>query len=129
VRTAPTSWQIAVAPRMSATNVREWLDRLVSAWQRGDVATLSLYGVVTGDADAEAMRQRFRRRRDHSFAIANERIRTSGQYADVAFDRIERDDAGKVVETVPQSFVLEKRADGFVALRYPAGTSLAHTPR
>jgi len=127
-RTRPISWDVAVAPRMSEANVRDWLQRYASAWQHGDVATLRLYGIVTDDAASAALRQRVRRAHDRRVAITNESIRTSGRYAEVAFDRVELD-AEKPVESAHESLFLEKRADGFVALRQPAGTSLAQTSR
>ena len=128
VRSRPVSWDVAVAPRMSEANVRDWLQRYASAWQHGDVATLRLYGIVTDDAAREALRRRVRRAHDRRVAITNETIQTSGRYAQVVFDRVELD-AEKPVESVHESLSLEKRADGFVALRQPAGTSLAQTSR
>ena len=80
---------------------------------------------MTSAADVEALGKSLRRVKDRRVVIANERIRTSGRYAVVAFDRTELDTKGKAVTTVHESFELEKRADGFVALRHPAGTSLA----
>src|SRR5205085_10591167 len=106
VRTRPVSWDVAVAPRMSEANVRDWLQRYASAWQHGDVATLRLYGIVTDDAASDALRRRVRRARDRRVAITNETIRTSGRYADVAFDRVELD-AEQPVESAHESLALE----------------------
>jgi len=80
---------------------------------------------VTSDADAEELAKTLRRAKDRRVVIANERIRTSGRFAVVAFDRSELDARGKAVTTVHESLELEKRADGFVGLRRPAGMSLA----
>jgi hypothetical protein len=79
---APVSWTVAVGPRMSEADVRGWLERVAAAWQRGDVATLRLYGIASGDPDGA--------RRGDTVTIVNETIRTDGPYATVAFDRAVR---------------------------------------
>ena len=104
---APVAWTVTVAPRMTEIDVRGWLDRLVAAWERHDVATLRLYGV--DDADDVRPGQRV--------AIVNERIRTDGPYATVAFDRAVRDADGKIVSTDRASYELAKQPSGFVAVR------------
>jgi hypothetical protein len=112
---APVSWRVEVTPRMSEANVRDWIGRLASAWERSDVATLRLYGVVTSEADAEAIRKR-RRRTDSRVTITNESIKIEGRYATVAFDRAEFE-KGKLHSSRRESYELEKRPDGFIALR------------
>jgi hypothetical protein len=117
-RTAPrVSWTVAVTPRMREADVHDWLDRLASAWERRDIATLRLYGIVTRDDEIAAIRTRLPRARDHQVSIGVETIRTSGQYATVAFALSEFDAHGKLVSSQRQAYELEKQASGFVGLR------------
>jgi len=111
------AWNVDVAPRMSEFDVREWLGRLVSARERKDVAMLRLYGVVTSDVAAQAAKKDLARLGDVRSTIANESIHITGRYATVSFDRTEVDRRGTVVASARESYELEKRADGFVALR------------
>jgi hypothetical protein len=104
---APVAWTVTVAPRMTEADVSGWLERLAAAWERHDVATLRLYGL--DDADVV--------RRGQRVSIVNERIRTEGPYATVAFDRAVRDPDGKIVTTGRASYELAKQPSGFVALR------------
>ena len=117
------AWRIEVSPRMSDVNVRDWLGRLAGAWERKDIATLRLYGVVTTDAGADALRKRLARSDVSRVSIANETIRTQGQYATVAFDRTELDRRGGVVSSRRESYELEKQPSGFIGLRSPAASA------
>jgi len=102
---------------MREVDVRDWLDRLASAWERRDLSTLRLYGIVADEKEAEAIRKRLPRGKDHHVAIGVETIRTRAQYAAVAFERAEFDARGKLVSSARESYELEKQASGFVALR------------
>lgn len=111
------SWTLDVLPRMSEVNVRDWLERLALAWERKDIATLRLYGIVTGEADAAAVRQRVPWFGGYHVSTSNETIRTDGPYASVAFDHVEADGRGRVLASTRESYHLEKHPNGFVALR------------
>ena len=111
------SWTVGVTPRMREVDVRDWLDRFASAWERRDLSTLRLYGIVADEKEAEAIRKRLPRGKDHHVAIGVETIRTRAQYAAVAFERAEFDARGKLVSSARESYELEKQASGFVALR------------
>ena len=111
------SWTVGVTPRMREVDVRDWLDRLASAWERRDLSTLRLYGIVADEKEAEAICKRLPRGKDHHVAIGVETIRTRAQYAAVAFERAEFDARGKLVSSARESYELEKQASGFVALR------------
>src|SRR2546428_672577 len=111
------SWTVDVAPRMREVDVRGWLERLASAWERRDLATLQLYRIVTSEEDAQAIRKRLPRAKDHQVSIGVERIRTRAQYATVAFALTEFDARGRLVSTQRESYELEKQASGFVGLR------------
>ena len=111
------SWTVDVAPRMREVDVRGWLERLASAWERRDLATLQLYRIVTSEEDADAIRKRLPRAKDHQVSIGVERIRTRAQYATVAFALAEFDARGKLVSSQRESYELEKQASGFVGLR------------
>ncbi|HJQ84181.1 MAG TPA: hypothetical protein VKA21_08900, partial [Candidatus Binatia bacterium] len=114
---APVAWRVAVSPRMSEADVREWLGRLGAAWQRRDVATLRLYGVVPADADEDAVRKRFPRKKTQRVSVVNAAIRTEGRFAAVAFDRVFSDEDGKIVAVEREALRLEKAPSGFVAVR------------
>jgi hypothetical protein len=101
-------------------NVREWLGRLAMAWERKDLPTLRLFGIVANDAEAEALRRQFPRR-DHRVVIAPEAIRTSGRYATVIGIRAELDERGTVVSSVREAYELEKEPNGFVGLHRRGG--------
>jgi len=111
------SWTVDVAPRMREIDVRGWLERLASAWERRDLATLQLYRIVTNEEEADAIRKRLPRAKDHQVSIGVERIRTRAQYATVAFALAEFDARGRLVSSQHESYELEKRASGFVGLR------------
>ena len=111
------SWTVGVTPRMREADVREWLDRLASAWERGDVWTLRLYRIVNSDEEVNAIRKRLPRGKDHQVSIGVETIRTRAQYATVAFALTEFDARGRLVSSQRESYELEKQASGFVGLR------------
>jgi len=102
---------------MREADVREWLDRLASAWERRDIPTLRLYGLVTGDDDLAAIRKRLPRDENHHVAVGVETIETDGQYASVAFTLAELDARGRLVSSQRESYELEKQGSGFVGLR------------
>lgn len=114
---APLSWSIAVSPRMTEANVREWLARLATAWERKDVAALRLYGIVTNDDQADEVRRWVSRHAGYHVAFREETIRAQGQYASVAVDRVDLDGAGRTISSRRESYELEKRASGFIVLR------------
>ena len=111
------SWTVAVTPRMREADVRDWLDRLASAWERGDLWTLRLYRIVNSDEEVNAIRKRLPRGKDHQVSIGVETIRTKAQYATVAFALAESDARGKLVSSQRESYELEKQPNGFVGLR------------
>src|SRR5437867_2093549 len=73
--------------------------RWASGWERRDLATLQLYRIVTSEEDADAIRKRLPRAKDHQVSIGVERIRTRAQYATVAFALAEFDARGKLVSS------------------------------
>ena len=111
------SWTVGVTPRMREADVRDWLDRFASAWERRDLATLRLYGIVAREEEAEALRKRLPRGKDHEISIGVETIRTQAQYGTVAFALAEFDARGKLVSSQRESYELEKQPSGFVGLR------------
>jgi len=113
------AWHVDVFPRMVEVNVRDWLGRLAGAWERKDIATLRLYGIVTTDAEAAALEKRLSRYDHYRVAIGNETIRKAGRYASVAFDLIELDGCGKAISSHRESLELEKYPSGFIAVRAP----------
>ena len=119
----PVTWHVEVTPRMTETNVRDWLGRLAGAWERKDVSTLRIYGIVTTDAEADALRKQLARSDAYRVSIANDAIRTHGNHATVAFDRTEVDKRGRVVSSRRESYELEKQPNGFIGLRPPAAAS------
>jgi len=116
-QTARTSWTVDVRPRMSDTNVREWLARLTAAWDRKDVATLRLFGIVRTDAEAETITRRFSRWGGYRIALVNPTIHTEGAYATVSFDEMELDGRNRLLSSHRAQYTLEKQPTGFVALR------------
>ena len=111
------SWTVDVSARMTEANVHDWLERLGSAWQRRDLATLRLYGIVGDEAAAADVRSRFSRYDGARVTITNARIKTEGRYASVTFDRSDVDKRGKLLRSGTESYELEKRPSGFVGLR------------
>jgi serine/threonine-protein kinase len=109
-------WTIQVTPKMTETDARDWVGRLRAAWERKDVATLRLYGIVTSDGDAEAQRRRMRGYREFRVAIGNESVRVKGKYATVSFDRTELD-GERALASSRLSYELEKHANGLVTVR------------
>ena len=107
---------------MTDVNVRDWLGRLAGAWERRDVSTLRLYGVVTSDAEASALRKRLAHADGGRVMIGNETIRLQGRFARVAVNRTELDRHGRVLASQRESYELEKQPNGFIGLR-PAAVS------
>ena len=116
------TWHVEVTPRMTDVNVRDWLGRLAGAWERRDVSTLRLYGVVTSDAEASALRKRLAHADGGRVMIGNETIRLQGRFARVAVNRTELDRHGRVLASQRESYELEKQPNGFIGLR-PAAVS------
>ena len=116
------TWHVEVTPRMTDVNVRDWLGRLAGAWERRDVSTLRLYGVVTSDAEASALRKRLAYADGGRVMIGNETIRLQGRFARVAVNRTELDRHGRVLASQRESYELEKQPNGFIGLR-PAAVS------
>src|SRR5438552_5759905 len=116
------TWHVEVTPRMTDVNVRDWLGRLAGAWERRDVSTLRLYGVVTSDAEANALRKRLAHADGGRVMIGNETIRLQGRFARVAVNRTELDRHGRVLASQRESYELEKQPNGFIGLR-PAAVS------
>ena len=116
------TWHVEVTPRMTDVNVRDWLGRLAGAWERRDVSTLRLYGVVTSDAEASALRKRLVHADGGRVMIGNETIRLQGRFARVAVNRTELDRHGRVLASQRESYELEKQPNGFIGLR-PAAVS------
>src|SRR5207237_5757532 len=108
---------VDVAPRMREIDVRGWLERLASAWERSDLATLQLYRIVTSEEEGAAIRKRLPRAKDHQVSIGVETIRTRAQYATVAFALTEFDARGSPVSSRREAYALEKQATGFVGRR------------
>jgi hypothetical protein len=109
-------WTIEVTPKMTETDARDWVGRLRAAWERKDVATLRLYGIVASDGDAEAQRRRMRGYREFRVATSNESVRVNGKYATVSFDRTELD-GERALASSRLSYELEKHANGLVTVR------------
>jgi serine/threonine protein kinase len=112
---ARVTWKVQVTARMTDVNVREWLGRVATAWERNDVAMLRLYGIETPAPKKAGLLGWLSGRRRVS--ISNEAIRTDGRYASVAFDVSEVDRRGTVLSTRREAFELEKQPNGFVGLR------------
>jgi hypothetical protein len=116
-RTPRLAWTVEVVPRMSEANVIDWLGRLAAAVERKDIATLRLYGLMTDDAEGEALRKRVSRHKAARVSVENETIETDGRYARVTFDLAELDDRGERLAARSESYELEKQPTGFIALR------------
>jgi hypothetical protein len=117
VKTPRVAWSLEVIPRMSEANVVDWLGRLAAAVERKDIATLRLYGLVTDDAEGEALRKRVSRHKAARVSVGNEAIETDGRYARVSFDLAELDERGELLGTHREAYELEKQSTGFIALR------------
>jgi hypothetical protein len=115
-KSTPVTWTVAVSPKLSERDVRDWLDRLAGAWDRKDVPTLQLYNIVTDDAQASEVRRRLAHHERYAVEIVNARIGTKGSRANVAFDRVEFDGSERL-GSVHESYVVEKEPSGLVAVR------------
>jgi serine/threonine-protein kinase len=117
-RKAPRlSWEVQIVTPMTEDNVRDWLARLGSAFERNDVTTLRLYGIVRTNAEAESMRARLAGYKGARVAIGNELIKLSGRFATAGVDLAWIAKGGKILAAERRTYELEKQAGGLVALR------------
>ncbi|MFN8545733.1 MAG: hypothetical protein U0807_16230 [Candidatus Binatia bacterium] len=112
----PAHWRIEVTPRMHEVDAREWLERLRSAWERKDIATLRLYGVVSSDAQAAALRKMLGSFEEYHVAFHDPRVEVAGAYATVHFKRTDTD-GKEPIGFAQQTYELEKRPSGLITLR------------
>jgi hypothetical protein len=115
-KAAPASWTVQVTPKLRQVEAIEWVERLRAAWERKDVATLRLYGVVADEAEADATRRRLRRYDAYHVQVSELGAKVDGPYATVSFTRTDSA-AGKIVATTRETHELEKHANGSVTLR------------
>jgi len=111
------SWDVQVVTPMTEENVRDWLARLGTAFERNDITTLRLYGMVRTDAEAESMRARLAAYKGARVAIGNELIKLNGHFANVGIDMAWLGKGGTILAAGRQTYELEKQAGGLVALR------------
>jgi hypothetical protein len=117
-RKAPRlSWEVQVVTPMTEDNVRDWLARLETAFERSDITTLRLYGLVRTNAEAEAMRARLAGYKGARVAIGNELIKLNGRFASAGVDLAWIAKGGKILAAERRTYELEKQAGGLVALR------------
>jgi serine/threonine-protein kinase len=121
LRAPRVTWNVEVTPRMTEAHVRDWLGRLVAAWERKDLATLRLYGIVTSGAEEAAARARLPLFGRYRVVVENAAIHTDGRWASVAFDLVELDRRGRPRASYREFYELERRPGGFVGLRARAG--------
>lgn len=118
-QTAPAvAWAVNVTPRITDVDVRGWLQRYQGAWERKDIPTLRLFGVVTSDAQATALQKTLGRYDEYKVALSGAVIRATGAQATVTFDRTETDE-GKTVAQTHESLELEKHPSGLITIRTP----------
>jgi len=113
---APVRWKVEITPKLRQAEALAWVDRFKGAWERRDLATFRLYGVVGNDREAEALRERLARQRSYRVQFSQARARVAGRYGSVSFVRRELDGT-RVVSTVAETFQLEKHPSGLVTLR------------
>jgi hypothetical protein len=97
--------------------VRDWLARLGTAFERNDITTLRLYGMVRTNAEAESMRARLAGYKGARVAIGNELIKLNGRFATAGVDLAWIAKGGKILAAERRTYELEKQAGGLVALR------------
>jgi hypothetical protein len=117
LRAPRLSWDVQVVTPMTEDNVRDWLARLGTAFERNDITTLRLYGMVRTDAEAEAMRARLAPFQGARVAIGNELIKLNGRLASVGIDMAWLGNGGKILAAGRQTYELEKQPGGLVTLR------------
>jgi hypothetical protein len=117
LRAPRLSWDVQVVTPMTEENVRDWLTRLGTAFERNDITTLRLYGMVRTDAEAESMRARLAAYTGARVAIGNELIKLDGRFASVGIDMAWLGKGGKILAAGRQTYELEKQPGGLVALR------------
>jgi hypothetical protein len=109
-------WTVHVTPKLRQVEAVDWVERLRAAWERKDVPTLRLYGVVAGEAEASATRRRLARYDAYRVQVSEVSAKVDGPYATVSFTRTDSGD-GKVVSTTRETHELEKHANGSVTLK------------
>jgi hypothetical protein len=112
----PARWIVQVTPKLRQVEATDWVERLRAAWERKDVSTLRLYGVVTGDAEANAARRHLRQYDAYRVQVSEVSAKVDGPYATVSFTRTDSA-AGKVLATTRETHELEKHANGSVTLK------------
>ena len=110
------AWMVSVTPRITDVDVRGWLTRYQGAWERKDIPTLRLFGVVASDAEASALQKTLGRYDAYKVALSGAVIRATGAQATVSFDRTETD-GGKAVAQTHESLELEKHPSGLITIR------------
>ena len=115
-KAAPARWTVAVMPKLRPVEATDWVERLRAAWERKDVDTLRLYGIVAGDAEANETRRRLRRYEVYRVQFTDVSAKVDGPYATVSFTRTDSAE-GKTVTTARETYELEKHANGSVTLR------------
>jgi Protein kinase domain len=117
LRAPRLSWDVQVVTPMTEDNVRDWLARLGTAFERNDITTLRLYGMVRTDAQAEAMRARLAAYKGARVAIGNELIKLNGRFASAGVDMAWLGKGGKILAAGRQTYEIEKQPGGLVTLR------------
>ncbi len=117
LRTPRVTWRVDVTARMSEANVHDWLMRLALAYERKDTATLRLFGLITTEGEATAIRKRVPWFGGYHVTAVNPTVHLDREHASVAFDRVETDGGGKVIRSAREAYQLEKQPSGFVGLR------------
>jgi len=115
-KAAPARWTVEVTPKLRPVEATDWVERLRAAWERKDISTLRLYGVVAGDADANDTRRRLARYEAYRVQFTDVSARVDGPYATVSYTRTDSA-GGKTVATARETYELEKHANGSVSLR------------
>jgi hypothetical protein len=129
-RSAPQTWRVSVrtlkpsppvvapkpaAPQLTVSDVQEWLSRMKGALERRDVAALRDLGVIRPGQEA-ALGKALEAYKELRVSIQNPQIQTEGDGGTVSFDRKDTDETGKELKYPRQTFRLERRAGGAVAV-------------
>jgi hypothetical protein len=117
-RKAPRlAWEVQIVTPMTEENVRDWLAQLGTAFERNDITTLRLFGMVRTNAEAESMRARLASYSGARVAIGNELIKVKGSVATAGVDLAWIAKGGKILAAERRTYELEKQPGGLVALR------------
>lgn len=101
--------------QLTDNDVRDWLRRYKAAWESREVDALQRLGIVTA-AQAAAIEKALAQYKAFHVALTNEQITLRGKQATVSFDRADTDETGKTMTHPKQTWQLEKRASGVVAV-------------